>query len=75
MTARSFGIGTPESLTDLYATDALLDALSVSVRGPAIEQPEEPVLRLLQALATSVDADLDDDVDPVAVAALAAGFE
>jgi hypothetical protein len=75
MTTRSFGIGTPESLTDLYATDTLLDALSVSVRGPATQQPQEPVLRLLQALAFSVDADLDDDVDPVAVAALAAGFE
>ena len=75
MTTHSFRTGTPESLTDLYATDALLDALSASVRGPATDLPQEPVLRLLQALAVSVDADLVDDVDPVAVAALAAGFE
>jgi hypothetical protein len=74
----SFGAGSASSLTDLFETDALLDA--VGARAPARSAAAEPPeIQLLRALVASVDSDLrtdlEADVDPIAVAALAAGFE
>jgi hypothetical protein len=67
------------SLTDLFETDALLDALGGRTDSAARFAPDalaqEPVLRLLSALADTVDDDLELDTDPVVIAALAAGFE
>lgn len=77
------------SLTDLYETDALLDrlgsrsALAGSADGweswDTSWDDEAAEILLLRALVMNVDSsiavDLDGDVDPVAVAALAAGFE
>ncbi len=67
------------SLTDLFETDALLDALGGRADSTDLSRDDalaqEPVLRLLSALADVVDDDLVLDTDPVVIAALAAGFE
>ena len=74
----SLAAGSAASLTDLFETDALLDALGRrdTAQPGAFEPPE---IRLLRTLVSSVDAavraDVEADVDPFAVAALAAGFE